>query len=716
MLSSIVSYIAAACAFGIAVTVVLRNKRSFVDWLFAAGMGLLAVEAFLTGTSSRASVADDLLEWQRYRLLASSLLAGVWLLYCLAFARKNYQGFLSRWKWVFAVLFLVTPFFVLSFWEGLFVGAEMGGAGALSSTLIQLGPSGHGAYLLLLALVVLILMNLERAFRHAAAHTRWQIKFMILGLGGLFGVHLYADSQAVLFHQIDTGMEAVSSLALILACVMVARSLFRVRKLAFDLYLSPSFLYNSFTILVVGVYFVLVAIMARFVYRLWGPAGVPVTAFLILLALVGLATLFLSDKLRFKRKRFISRHFRRPVYDYKQVWAGFTENTASLTSTKDLCMAITTLVSHTLDTLSASLWLVDEHQDRLEFGWSTMLSETQAETSGSARDAWIGLGRLMSARSIPVDLLANDDEPAAQLRSRYEKELEAAGVRYCVPLRAAGRLVAILTLGERVLKQSLSFEDCELLRTIGDQSAAALLNLRLSEKLRQTKELEAFQVMSAFFMHDLKNLASKLSLVTQNMPAHFDNPEFRQDAMRTVSQSVQKIRGICNRLAMLNRTLEIHPRQIDLNELVRSTLSGMNGQFSSAIDASLGDLPLVHADREQMQKVVENLLINASEAMEGAGKITVATASLEGTWAEVSVCDEGCGMTREFMDQHLFRPFQTTKKQGMGIGLFHCKAIIEAHGGRINVESTAGKGSVFRILLPISRPGMAGATNDLLSP
>ena len=136
-----------------------------------------------------------------------------------------------------------------------------------------------------------------------------------------------------------------------------------------------------------------------------------------------------------------------------------------------------------------------------------------------------------------------------------------AGVRYCVPLRAAGKLIGIMTLGKRVMDQPLSFQDYELLRTIGDQSAAALLNLRLSEKLRQTKELEAFQVMSAFFMHDLKNLASKLSLVSQNMPKHYDNEEFRQDAMRTVSQSVDKIKGMCTRLSLLSQTLEINPRE-----------------------------------------------------------------------------------------------------------------------------------------------------------
>ena len=70
---------------------------------------------------------------------------------------------------------------------------------------------------------------------------------------------------------------------------------------------------------------------------------------------------------------------------------------------------------------------------------------------------------------------------------------------------------------------------------------------------------------------------------------------------------------------------------------------------------------------------------------------------------EISISDNGCGMSREFMEKNLFRPFQTTKKQGMGIGLYHCKTIIDAHGGKLNAESEEGKGTTFRILLPLGR-------------
>jgi signal transduction histidine kinase len=180
--------------------------------------------------------------------------------------------------------------------------------------------------------------------------------------------------------------------------------------------------------------------------------------------------------------------------------------------------------------------------------------------------------------------------------------------------------------------------------------------------------------------------------------------------MRTVSQGVDKIKAICTRLSLLSQTLDINPREGSLEDLVRSTVSGMNGVLKSTIETDIsGGLPLLLIDEEQMRKVLENLLINGNEAIGEGGRIRVATAEREG-WVELSVSDNGVGMSREFMDKYLFKPFQTTKKQGMGIGLFHCKTIVEAHGGRIEVESEEGKGTTFRVMLPAS--GLKGRSDE----
>ncbi len=699
MFSSIISIIAGLTASGIAAAVVVRNKRSFVNMVFSAGMGLLALEAMLIGVTPQASSLNELFTWEWCRLLASFLVSGVWLVFSVTFARANHYGFLYRWKWIIALLSIAPLGLVLLFRENLFLGATVSDSSSAAS--IRLGWAGYVLYLVHLISAVLILMNIERTLRNATGHSRWQIKFMVLGLVCIFGVRVYADSQVILFRVLNANFHVVNALALLIASTLIIRSLSRSRMLDFEVYLSHSVIYNSFTILVVGIYFIAVGVIANVAYHFQPAVSLPVVAFLVLVSILGLAVLLFSDRLRYKRKQFVSRHFKRPAYDYQKIWAGFTENTASLASIRDLCLAITGLVSQTLDILSVSLWLVDERQDRLELGSSTILTENQARSSAMYGEMGKALLKLISTTSMPIDFSLSENDLAEQFAHTYENDLQKMGVRYCVPLRAAGKTVGIMTLGKRVMNQDLSFEDYELLRTLGDQSSAALLSLRLSEKLRQAKELEAFQVMSAFFMHDLKNLASKLSLVTQNMPKHYDNEEFREDAMHTVTQSVDKIKGMCTRLSLLSQTPSMNAQKTCLDELVRLTVAGVDGVLKCTIDIDSAEaLPALLIDEEQMRKVLENLLINANEATAGHGNIRISMQVCD-EWVVLSVADNGCGMTSEFIEKYAFKPFQTTKKQGMGIGLFHCKTIVEAHEGRIEVQSEEGKGSTFQVYLPI---------------
>jgi signal transduction histidine kinase len=111
-------------------------------------------------------------------------------------------------------------------------------------------------------------------------------------------------------------------------------------------------------------------------------------------------------------------------------------------------------------------------------------------------------------------------------------------------------------------------------------------------------------------------------------------------------------------------------------------------------------VPRIRLDPAQIQKVVTNLVLNAREAVSTGGRVKVETSQRNG-WAVLSVTDNGCGMSPEFVQTKLFRPFQTTKKKGIGIGMFHCKMIVEAHRGRIEVQTEPGKGTVFHVLLPL---------------
>lgn len=721
-----IAWAAAVVTAGIAAAVIYRDPRSTVHRIFALGMVLFAIEAGLTGFVYRAASLDDFLFWQRLRFAAASLLPAAWLMFSVSFARANHREQILKWKWIL-LAFLVLPLMLVALFDfhGDFLSVILAPM-ATSTLFMRVGWPGYAWHLLWIVCAILIIMNLERTFRHATGHLRWQTKFMFLGIGGIFGAHIFTDSQAVLFKGVDSDLMAVNLGALLVADLLIVRSLFRGKPLTVGIRLSHQFLYNSFTVLIAGLYFIAVGAVAWLSVRFQWIENIHISIFLVFLLIIGLAVILLSDRLRLKRKRFISRHLKRPQYDYQKIWETFTERTAPATRIGDLCHVVVNLVSDTLEILSVSIWLVDEKQESLSFGGSTVFTPAQVRDLKILEAGGAPLIRAMADQTMPVDLEGREDDWVADLRHTYELDTRESRIRYCMPLRAAGRLVGIMTLSEKVYYEPLSFEESELVRTIADQAAAGLLNLTLSEHLRQVRELEAFQTMSAFFMHDLKNLASKLSLVTQNLPVHMDNPEFRSDALRTIAQSVSRLNTMSSRLSLLSRKPEPVFTETDLNELVAAAVADAKEYVRAPVSLNPGPLPPVSVDPEQIHKVLENLLMNAYDALGIPGTVYLIQGSDEGApaikytvpgtpgiqvatgvrdnWAEIAVRDSGCGMSKEFMEKQLFRPFQTTKKQGMGIGLYHCRTIVEAHGGLIQVDSEEGKGTTFRVLLPLTRP------------
>lgn len=261
-----------------------------------------------------------------------------------------------------------------------------------------------------------------------------------------------------------------------------------------------------------------------------------------------------------------------------------------------------------------------------------------------------------------------------------------------------GDLWGLIVIGDRVGGVGFSVDDYDVLKCVGDHAAASFLNVQLSTKLVAAKELEAFQAMAAFFVHDLKNAASTLNLMLQNLPVHYDDPEFRADALRGISKTVTHINRLIGRLGMLRHELKIEAAEADLNEVVKSVLTGLEQAPGYTLVKDIHPLPKILVDQDQMHKVITNLVLNAAEAVPRNGEVRVATAQENG-WVVLSVSDNGCGMTPEFLSHSLFRPFQTTKKNGLGIGMFQSKMIVEAHGGRIAVTSEPGKGTTFRVFL-----------------
>jgi putative PEP-CTERM system histidine kinase len=688
-------FVAAVFAAILALVSLLRKRPTFAAWCFFAGMLVLAASSLATGAAARATQVGGVARWLAVALVVQSFLPVIWLAFAVTYSRGDSGSFLRRWKAPLAFFALLPAFGMVLQGQLIWLAPSQGAERAWTLQFTTIGKALHAA---ILVGFVLILMNLEQTFRSAVGTMRWRIKFVVLALGVIFGTGIYTHSQAILFSAVDLAQLILDSTAILIGGACLALAYARTGLAEIDVYPSRAVLRSSLTILIVGAYLFLVGAVAQLVTRFGGQEIFQFQAVVLLVGITGLAVLLLSDRARQYIDAFTARHFRKAQHDSVRVWALFSRNLATVKDQADLSRVCARLVSETFEALSVTVWLVDEENQRLVPGAST--AGAPGDGADNAEVVSTAVLIALEKYAAPFDLDAVKEPWAEAFRQANRATFPEPGTRLCVPLRAGERTLGAIVLADRVNSALYTPEEIDLLKCIGDQVASVLMNLRLVGEVARARELEAFRTMSTFFVHDLKNAASSLHLMLRNLPVHFNDPEFREDALRGIGTLARRIEDIIARLSDLRKRPSFTPVESNLNELVGDVLQRVNGTPNVEIVQRLQPLPAILVDPEQVRSVVTNLVLNARDAVGPGGRIEVRTEHRDGR-VVLSVADNGCGMSPAFIKDSLFRPFQSTKKQGLGIGLFQSRAIVRAHGGGIHVESEPGKGTTFHVSFPV---------------
>ncbi|MGE5124807.1 MAG: ATP-binding protein, partial [Betaproteobacteria bacterium] len=443
----------------------------------------------------------------------------------------------------------------------------------------------------------------------------------------------------------------------------------------------------------------LVGEMLRLSGRSISLGAAELAVFLLAVALVvGLS----SRALRARFRVFVSRHFLRSRYDYRTKWLEVTDTFRAAESADEILDRLIDLLARTFGAGRLSIWMRYEADERFH---QVRTMNLEAPHPPLAADHPV------------VAALVKADEPAVldgPALKGAETFVEVSRAALAVPLRGAGELLGFVALsaGPTAGESAGGYDadDLDLLRAIAHHAGVLLAHARMAEDRQSAAELDALNRFTAFYLHDFKNLAARLSLVAQNASKHGEDPEFREQAMQTVGRTAEQMGEL---LTQLSRRSPAHGRvtEVDFGELVEGTVLSLGPDFGAELLSAPGQSKRVVAVSEQLQQVVLNLMLNAKKAAEraeprGGGPALRLRLTAEDGKVRLEVSDEGPGIPPERL-RNLFQPFQSKEPGGFGIGLYESKRIVESYRGTLRVESEPGLGTRVVVELPALVQGAA---------
>lgn len=457
--------------------------------------------------------------------------------------------------------------------------------------------------------------------------------------------------------------------------------------------LSRSFAFQMLMLFAFGGYLVLVAVINEGLALLFGPSAWLFQFGFVAGATVAALIVLVSPSYRASMKVQLAKHLFRHRYDYRDEWLRFSDTLGRRGgSVEALGVRVAKAIADILAAPGALL-LAPGEDGGLDAGerWRWAGLDAQPRAAGPELVKLLTGGRI-----VELDAARGESDPAIP-----EWMVADPSAWALVPLVHFDRLQGAVLVERPRVSRALDWEDFDLLRVAGRQLASYLAEARGQEALGDAQRFDEFNRRFAFIIHDIKNLVSQLSLVARNAERHADNPDFRVDMVATLNSSVGKMNDLLARLSQHNSGRAEEPRAVAAAALVEGLARARRGQHS-VVSSVTGD-PVALADPARLEQALDHLIQNAIDASPANEPVMLSVSEVAGE-VRIEVRDNGVGMSRDFIRAQLFKPFTSTKPAGFGVGAFEARTLIAAMGGRVEVDSHKGKGTVFAITLPAANP------------
>ncbi|MBE1424222.1 putative PEP-CTERM system histidine kinase [Desulfomicrobium macestii] len=678
MTPSFVSFLTTLCAVILAVGFAARMLLGVMRADRSRASGALAVALVLSAGLEALDLLtllypESVQAWRMAGLLVEGALGPAWIWFTALFARNYEEGRLPGTQRALILLScLMMPWAGYLAAQGAYFAPDFATEG-----LLFLLPGSFYFYIGFAVCCVAALLNIEATLAAAVHHRRWKIKFILLGAVSILAALILYYSQSLLHRSIDMSLAGLRSLALLLGTAMMWFSDLR-RGPEVRISFSRRLAFKSVVLVAAGLYLVGLGLLGEGARLFGDDLGRAVLLVVSFLAGLGLLVVFLSDTVRRKIRLFLQMHFYGEKYDYRIQWVQFTQHLASARTQNELQQAALSACCETFGIVGAGLFLFD-HDRKLYLPAS--LVEMDSHEGGFGEDSAL-VTELETRRSVLRAVDVDDSSPW----------LARAG--FAIPIFREDALDGFVLLGRPINpREEYDEEDFELMDTMARHISSALLNMRLLDQLARSREMEIMGKVSAFVLHDLKNHVYTLSLMADNAQKHIGNPEFQKDMVDSLGSTVGKMKILISQLKGLPDRHTLKREPVGLLSLARESTRPLPQE---RLDFQGPDVRVM-IDSAEMGKVILNLCLNALEASTAGQSVSVTVGDEPEPF--VRVTDHGVGIAKEFMAGGLFEPFKSTKAKGMGIGLYQCKQIVEAHGGRIEVRSAPNEGSEFIVCI-----------------
>ncbi|WP_434340584.1 XrtA/PEP-CTERM system histidine kinase PrsK [Motilimonas cestriensis] len=565
-------------------------------------------------------------------------------------------------------------------------------AGLIYNLLLNPLMSPLWSYYLNIFLVVQVLVHLERVYRHLTMEHRWRLKPLVLYLGLIFGFDFFFYAQAALFAEFDTEFWQARGFVHFLTLPMLVIATRRTTHWSARIYVSRDVVFHSSLMMLAGLYLLLMALVGYYIKYMGGEWDRAIQLLFAVVALLMLAVVFFSESFRQKVKVFIAKHFFANRYEYRDEWLSLTQDLMEQTEQSSPYQHALTIM---LKRLSADTGFIYQTQGK---------QVTKMAQSDSARalpsNAVAPLVEYFKQHNWLIDLVELRNSP-----QRYPDLvvppalINQSQVWLVVPAFYQQELIGIMLIGPSRALRQLNWEDRDYIKVIAKQLAHYLVLHQAHSELAEAKQFQAFNQMSAFLVHDLKNTLAQLSLIVSNAEKHKTNPEFIDDSLLTIDNAVQRISRVVDHF----RPNEHQPSclaAVSLRELLKRVCHERSHVMPVPSLLVEHDVTL-YTDATRLQEVLLHLVQNAQEATSEQGEVSLSL-QVSDSMVDIHIQDTGCGMDDDFIRQRLFTPFDTTKgNAGMGIGVYEARQFAMVNQGQLTVSSEVGVGSHFTLSLPL---------------